>query len=235
MTDRTDRGTARLLFSEHLVLALVFWLVSAALVAVVVVMVAARDAVTVSGWDRVYGLYRLVAVCYGYHLARRVLPVHVAHGQTRRGFLAQGGLFVGVLAALLAGLVTSGYWLEGVLYRAAGWPQAISADRMFDTGTEYGAIVVSWFLLLLGWTLAGAVLGAGFGRSADAGVAGVVGAAGVLLLVTLASHGIPFLADPVLPDDSLAVSVLVAGAAVLAGLSLTWAVARDTPLRPADD
>jgi hypothetical protein len=232
--DSANWGTARLLFGQQLLFLVIVWAVIALGVAAIVLGVANFGRVTSSGWDLAGGLMRWLAAGYGYYLTRRVLPVHVAHGQSRRGYLAQAGLFLGVAGVMLAGLMTLGYALERLVYRAVGWPQAVADDRLFTAADQYATIGLTHLVVLLGWGAAGTLLGAGFGRSEGAGVATVPVAIALVVATgfTVGYGGVPILGRLGVLDVSVALAALLGALIVVTGLVLTWAVVRDTPVHP---
>jgi hypothetical protein len=93
----------------------------------------ATPATRVSGSARVV---RWFALGYGFYLVNRLLAVCVAHGRTRREFLRSVALYVVVGGAALGTLLTLGFALEAVLYRAMDWPHRVADERLFDAPTS---------------------------------------------------------------------------------------------------
>lgn len=221
--------TAHLLF---LVLVLGALLV---FVAVVVGVVAIFRDVVISGMDAGPGqLLRWFALGYGAWLLYRLLPTCLVHGRTRGEFVRQVPVFQVVASAVLALVIALAYLGETALYRAAGWEQDFQASRLYDSGTDVGLVFVSYWSGLLVWTVAGSMLGAAFYRLEAGGVL-LVPVAIALLLVTGLSGGmfeVPFLGTRWSPWDLGAPAVIgISAASAVLAVGLTWALARDLPIR----
>ena len=88
-----------------------------------------RATITESVWDPAVSVVRWFALGYGVYLINRLLPLYVAAGRTRREFLGSVALFLAGAGAVLAALLTLGFALEGVLYRAMDWPHRVATER----------------------------------------------------------------------------------------------------------
>jgi hypothetical protein len=232
---RPDRAVARLLFADHLPLLLLVWAAYAVAVAGVTIGIAAFGTVGASVWDRAAALLRWLALGYGAHLTYTLLPSFVAHGRTRREFSVQAAAFLVVAVAVLAVLMALGYALEAVVYRAMAWPQELSPARLYASAGQVPLIVLTFVVVFAVWTVAGALLAAGFYRDDGSALLAIPVA---LLMVTLAGIGVGYgglpLADRLLGIDGDGLGVpgvaLAAGAFVVA-VALTWALVRDLPVR----
>jgi hypothetical protein len=237
MSARTDGrpwSIARLLLATHLPFLLFCWAVFVALVLALTVAIAVWGDITRSVWDPAVTIVRWFALGYGLYLVNRLLAVYVAHGRTRREYLGSMAVFVTVAAAVVAALLTLGFALEGILYRAMDWPHRVEAQRVFDAPDQYPVIFIGYWAMLAVWTTIGMMLAAGFYRSGG----------GELLVVPLALamaavsgyaigfHGLPFAGRIVkLAASPLATALGLCAAALLAGAALLWALVRDIPIR----
>jgi hypothetical protein len=193
------------------------------LVAVILgVAVAVSGPASVSAVDVTGQVLHWLAVGYGYG-ASGLLATVLVHGRTRREFIVQHPVYQLVTAVVLAALITGVYAVEAVLYRAAGWTQAMQPDRPFDAG-DYPAIFLANASMLSIALLIGSFAGVGVYRRDGAGALVLLPAAG-LLVYGGAVHG--FFS---LPFAQVGLPMTVTCAVVAVGWALLWACARDVPL-----
>lgn len=228
----------RLLMTTHLPFVMLGWIGLVALAGLLLVGVAIFGTVRISTMDAAGQVLRWFAFGYGAYLVHTLLPIYLVHGQTRREYLRQAPVFQLVSAGALAGLHTIGYAAETLLYRANDWPQALSEDRLYDNASQYPLIFISYWGMLLVWTLTGSFVGAGFYRLGAGGVLLLPVALGLLMLSAVGNGfmNLPFIDVRLgaLQLDVPAAVGVTAGCAVLA-LALAWALARDMPLRTRTD
>lgn len=203
--------------------------------------------VRISGWDLPAGLSRWYAGGVGVYLTAVFLPLYVAHGRTRREFLAAAPVVVAVVAVLLSATVTLGYVLESVLYGVAGWPQGLTGwseplvSEIDASVTTFVTIGSRHLLLMTVWLVGGALAGAAFYRQTSLGLATIP----LLLVVagvTEAAVGGGTLPQLVRAADAVGIgevgslmsAVTISGLCVALCGALTWALARDQPLRTHD-
>jgi hypothetical protein len=214
---------ARFLLLNHLpflvlVLAGIYLLVAVILgVAVAVSGPASVSAVDVAGQ-----VLHWLAAGYGYG-ASGLLATMLVHGRTRREFIVQHPAYQLVAAVVLAALITGVYAVEAVLYRAAGWTQAMQPDRPFGTG-DYPLIFLANASMLSIALLVGSFAGVGVYRRDGTGALALLPAAG-LLVYGGAMHG--FFS---LPFAQVGLPMAATYAMVAAGWALLWAFAHDVPL-----
>jgi len=156
----------------------------------------------------------------GVYAIHNVLPIAVAHGRTRREFLAGTSGLAVVLAVAGTALAWLGFLAEGAIYSLMGW-----------NAGEHGALLAH-LLMYLVWFVAGTLCAAAFGRFGAGGIA-VVPVALAVVVVTRAqipgSGNLPFIANvPGLLGPGWHLVSVVAFVVALAG---TWAIARDMPVR----
>jgi hypothetical protein len=239
MSDQPQDRTwtiARLLFATHLPFLLLCWVAFAAAVLVLTFAIDLRVDITRSVWVPAVAILRWFALGYGLYLLNRLLPVYVAHGRTRREFASSLALFVPATAAVLAALLTLGFALEGVLYRAMGWPHQVAPERLFDAAAPSPAVFLSCWAMLVVWTTAGLLLAAGFSRSGGNELVAIVVALAMVALSGLGYgiglDGLPFVGavlDLAGVPPAGALGLCLAG--LLLGAAVTWAMVRDLPIR----
>ncbi|WP_214103738.1 hypothetical protein [Acrocarpospora catenulata] len=228
------------LLAANMVFAILLWVGFLLLVGAITAGIAVFGQVSGSVWDPASQLARFYALFTGVALAREYLPMYIAHGQTRRQFGAQAAVTITLFAPFLSVLITLGYLLENVLHGVAGWPQGISRDHLFGSTSEIGLIFAEYAIEFLVWTVAGALMGAGFYRWEGGGVVTIpVGIA--MVLVSSGALGtdlrIPFLFLTMLNrlrldlQESLPLGLAVGLGTFAVGLALAWAIIRDVPLR----
>jgi hypothetical protein len=222
------------------------WTIFAVIVAAVGVAMAGLDAVTGSVWEPAARIPRWFAAAVGASFTWSSLPVYLAHGYTRREFATQMPVFIAGLAATLALLMTVGFAVERILFRAAGLPAVLSRAHLFVSSDQFLLVLAEFLLLLPVWVVSGALVGAGFARNTGLGMLLVPTA---LVMVTVAEFvaGPGYLAPPIFGLASLVARVLPAfgqaGGSLPTALAAcvgvfglgtagVWAVIHDIPVRP---
>jgi hypothetical protein len=198
---------------------------------------AAWDDVDSSVWEQASELVRLYALFWVVWLINTYLAPYVAHGVTRREFMAKTVVFIGALAALLAGLVTLGYLAERLVYRAVDWPHRLTDDHAFGSPTDAAAVFAAYGVTFLVWGAVAAFGAAAFYRG-DGGWGLVAVPIGVALVLptqlAVGAGGPPFLDLPVDVDGGgarLAVAAALCAASAAVALGAAWALMRDIPIR----
>jgi hypothetical protein len=188
-----------------------------------------------SVWEQATGLVRLYALFWIAWLIYAYLPTYVAHGVTRREFMAKTVVFVVAQAGMLAGLVTLGYLAERLVFELAGWPHRLTGDHAFGSPSDVATVFLAYGATFLVWGSVAAFGAAGFYR--DGGAWGLVALPVGLLLVlptdlAVSSGGPPFLDLAFDIDDGrLAVAVALCLASAAVALAAAWALVRDMPIR----
>lgn len=218
--------------------ALILWVIFAIGYAVLLAVVAYIRPTEISGWDvAATQTVRWYVLLVGVHIAHELLPLHIAHGKTRRDFAIEGAIFLVCFAGLVAALVTLGYALEAGLYRIIDWPQEIGGNHLFTSATQFPWIFAEFWARFIIWGLAGAFIGAGFYRGDRFG-----GAAILLALLAAVPESIAFGGDlgpltSVIERLFGTLSVPLPAAITLIGVSalflvwVSWWMIRDIPLR----
>ena len=166
-----------------------------------------------------------------------VLPIHIAHGRTRRDFAIEALIFGVMLVTFVALLTTVGFALEQGLYALGNWSRGTPDDHLFSSYTEYATIYAEYWLTILVWTVAGGFVGAAIYRSPEGGWLSLVPA---ILLVALAGitteqseqpMGFIMRRIPTVDTTSLVLTAIISLGCFLAALAMTWPIIRDMPLR----
>lgn len=82
----------------------------------------------------------------GTSLTYSYLPVHVAHGGTRRSFVTATTLAIIVGALLLALTMPIGYLLESLIYDRYDWVQAFRGEHLFENWRQIGPLLLEYGL-----------------------------------------------------------------------------------------
>jgi hypothetical protein len=186
-------------------------------------------------WEPMTQLPRWFAFGAGFQLTGVYLRLHVAHGQTRRGFMRQASVYLVAFAALLATLTMLGYLMELAIYRMAGWPQNFSRDYLFDSTSQVAPILFTYGLAYLVWTVAGALIAATFRRLHWYGLVVVAPfclaiIVGIELAVGARSFAPLPLTDIQFPS-SAPLALLLGSGGFAISLAATWALVRNMPFR----
>lgn len=188
-------------------------------------------------WEPMTRLPRWLAFGAGFQLIGGYLRIHVAHGQTRRGFMRQASVYLIAFAALLATLTMLGYLMELAVYRIAGWPQSFTRNYLFDSASQVAPILFTYGLVYLVWTVAGALIAAAFRRLHWYGlvvvtpfclatIVGIELAVGARYFgpLTIGDIGIQF-------PSSVPLALLLGIGGFAVSLAATWALVRHMPFR----
>ncbi|MGI5506824.1 hypothetical protein [Lentzea sp. CA-135723] len=199
-------------------------LIAAGAFALAIVTPFAVDAFTrveLSSWNVVASqIARWFLFWVGIYLIHNLLPIAVAHGRTRREFLAGASAFAFVLVLVMALVSWLGFLVEGGIYSAMEW------------ASDGHASPVAYFLMFLVWCVTGMFCAAAFDRFGAGGVFSIPIALPLLAVTTVeipGSGNLPFIPD--LPSLLGAGWHLVSVAAFLVALAGTWAIARTMPVR----
>jgi hypothetical protein len=167
-------------------------------------------------------------------MVSNTLRMHLAHGRTRREFVRQGLVDCVIMSGFAAVLITLGYLAERGFYAMFGWPQNLNREALFATADDYPAILGTFWLLFLMWTMAGLVIGLGFFHSSGAGLLTIpIGLVIALPTVILTGNsGFPVIGDD-LVDLGLSEGVLLAlnGSLLVVAVGIVWALARHVPMK----
>lgn len=231
--DRSFWTTARTLLAEYARFTLVAWAVLLVFMWVVVTGVSIFNTIQVSGWDYAGQVAHGFAVGTGAALAAVTLPRRVTHAQTRRSYAIQAGAVTVLFAALLSALFTVGYATEAAVYGLLGWPQELGNPHLFNAPDQYALVFAEFWMTLGVWTMAGAMVAAGFYRRGVLGVALLPLGLGAVAVTEMAVRGSGPLAG--LPELALNTTFVTAAAfcagAFLLAAAVSWAVVRDIPIR----
>lgn len=186
-------------------------------------------------WEPMTQLPRWLAFGAGFQLIGVYLRIHVAHGQTRRGFMRQASVYLVAFAAVLATLTMLGYLMELAIYRMAGWPQNFSRDYLFDSASHIGPILFTYGLVYLVWTVAGALIAATFRRLYWYGLVVVAPFCLATIVGIELAVGARYVAPLTLTDiqftSSVPLTLLLGIGGFAVSLAATWALVRTMPFR----
>ncbi len=228
------------MFEDLFGLAFLTWIGFTITVLVITFAIAALGEVTQSVWDPASQVPRWFAFFIGLHLAMDIMPLHIAHGQTRRDFARRAFVFLVMFAAATAALVTLGFVIERVIYAVAGWPQTLTELHLYSSATDYPRIYLEQLLVMFAWLAGGALIGAGFYR--DSGTGGLMVGVGLVAAALVGwvlgsvdgwgpSQLLHRFLDVEMAQLPLLVSVFGALAVAAGLLALTWRLVRDIPLK----
>ena len=217
-------------------LTLLVWVGFLVVVAGVAIGIGQFGEVTSSVLEPAAQLAGWFAIFMGGYLTHDVLELHLTHGQTRREFALMATVFVVVFAAFVALLMTVGFLLERILYRVADWPNRLESDHLYSSTVQVHAIFTEFWLMILIWTSAGALVGSAVYRNGHEGWLAILLA---LIPISMASvvmgdgWGPIESVDRVLRDPSVhpAVAIPVCLFAFGLALAMTWPFLRDIPVR----
>lgn len=217
---------------------LTVWGVFVIAVAVVTGIVSRSVEIEESAWVIASSVPPWYMLGCGVYMTAVYLPLYIAHGTTRRSFMAQATPYMVVVTGVGAALMAAGFGIERMLYGLMDWPQDLPEDHdaLFSSADQYGMIFLTFWLEFLLFFVVGAFVAAAFYRRAWGGLAGwlvipvglVLTAAAELALQQNAPAPVLTVFD-VEPSTPVVVAVCLGAFAI--GLALTWAFVRDLPLR----
>lgn len=225
----------RVLLTAHVSFLFLLWLPTMVVSAAILTGIALWGEVTQSIWHYLATqVPRWVVLGLGVDAITTYLRLNLAHGRTRRDFLRQLWPYLAGLAVALAAMITIAYQLERGAFAVFGWDHRTAYPTLFgDTGNILGLFGVFTLMFLL-WSVAGAMIAAGFTRNILLGIVTIP--VGLLIVapseVLVGLNGIPLfdtLTEPLRFPMLTAVAVSLGGA-VLGGAA-TWGIVRDMPLR----
>ncbi|EXG81926.1 hypothetical protein [Cryptosporangium arvum] len=221
----------RYLLTAHLLFLLLSLGAFVAISGLILGGVALFGTVSVSALDVGVGqFFRWMALGYGGHLFYTFLPHCLVHGRTRGEFVRQVPVYQVVGAAVLALAIAVLYVGETLLYRAAGWTQGLRPGHLYESGTDFGAVFVSYWAALLVWTVVGSMIGAAWYRFPGVGVLLVPVAAAILFVnglnLNIGEWG-PLSGGLAGGPWGL---VGIAAVSTAVAVAVTWSIARDVPV-----
>lgn len=226
----------RIMLTAHVWFALISWMVLMVVAALVAVGIAIWGNLDQSVWHYVATqVTRWIAVGLGFDAISTYLRMHIALGRTRRDFLRQSWVYVVGLATAFGVLLTIGYLVERGVYVLAGWPHKLQPAMLFDSSGDVLGIFVGLTLMMLLWTIAGAMVHAAFTRNVLLGILTIP--VGLLLIspteLLVGANWVPIFRDTVASWDlPVIANAGIAVACVAMGCAATWGIVRDIPMRP---
>jgi hypothetical protein len=226
----------RVLLTEHLPFVAVLWVLFTvvALVVAGIIAVASPGVTTSVLHHMTTQAPRWLMFGLGIDAVSSYLRMQLAHGRTRREYLGQALLYAVVLSGFTAVLITIGYLLERGYYAVFGWSQRLSREAAFTAADQYPAILGTFWLSFLMWTIAGIVIGLGFFRGREIGFLTILAGIAIVLpsVALFRDGGLPIL-GAVIVDYRITVGVLIAACAAMfvVAVGMAWAIVRDVPMK----
>lgn len=238
---------ARALFHEYGRACLIFWGILLAIVALLSVTraTALPEGLSDDVWgSAVRSSSRIFLLVIGILATTASLPVYVAHGVTRREYVAGAGLFAVLVGALFAVVVLAGYLIQW----AIGFGQVVVRDPApvlvfyellapwvhegrYFTEQPLPLLALHEALLFAVWYLTGALIGAGFYRHVAAGLLTIpLAAAWMLAAESAGGETLAQIFAWAMPAAHLASTALQLGMA-LAGWLVTYGILRQVAIR----
>jgi hypothetical protein len=235
VAQRRAWSIARFPEAGSLAMVVILWLGFFLLVEVIAGVFSTYRTVDGSLWEPMTQLPRWFAFGNGLWLTGVYLRLHVAHGQTRRGFMRQASVYLVAFAALLATLTTLGYVMELAIYRMVGWPQSFSRDYLFDSTFQVAPILFTYWLVYLVWTVAGTLIAATYRRLHWYGLIVVAPFCLAIIVGIELAVGARYFAPLTLTDiqftNSAPLALLLGIGGFAVSLAATWALVRNMPFR----
>ena len=179
---------------------------------------------SISVWEWAFPLLRLIAFVIGLLLIGFYLRLHVAHGQTRRGFMSQATVYVLVCSAAFAALTTLGFELERAMYQSREWSYLVMADQYAYGPTRFPGVFFKVGAEFVMFMVAGMLIAAGFRRFKLVGALLTIPLAVLMMLLTSDAANSSHTFGPAL--DLPRILFWPAVASVVLCFAATWALAR---------
>jgi hypothetical protein len=202
-------------------------------VIVLVFAVSIWQDIKISGWNVATArLARWLVIALGFHLVRHHLALAVSHGRTRREFMGQAAAFTVVLAGAGAVLVALGFALETLVYRVVDWPQKVDQPLLLrhrpagDLRRLLGRVRG-----VDGRRHAGDQRLRPLARHRPVEPRTGLGLAVPAVMTVVGAGALPLLNSLPGAGDSMPLAVLLCCASWVAGLTATWGLVREVPLR----
>jgi len=193
--------------------------------------------VDTSTWAQASQPIRWGVLFLGVWVVQTYLAAYIAHGVTRRSFAQRTAVFSVALAALVAGLSTLGFVVEGWIYDRRDWDQRISDGHLFTDADHLPTIFGTYLLVFLLWCSVGVLNAVAFYRH-DGGWGLVTVPLSVLVVMVSEASldgsypGFVVEVAGFLEDIATPVGVALSAAGLVAVAGLTWGLLRDIPVRP---
>ncbi len=188
-------------------------------------------------WEQASNVAAWYVAVVGGYVVNQVVPMHIAHGRTRRDTTLEATIFMVSFSATAAGLVAIGYLVEYAAYGIAGWPRELSGERLFTSHLDVPMILTQSWLIFIVWGAAGVLVGAAYYRYGPLGwLAGIPAA--ILIGVADIFTRIPW--EPIgdmlerflsVEGPSPGFAILISIICFAIGSALSWPILRDVPIR----
>lgn len=227
----------RRLLVEQGIFAAMLWCGFALTMLAIPIVVSFFRPIEVSSWVFGQSIIQWYVLAIGCYVGWTVFELHVAHGQSRAGFIKSAFVFVLLYSAFIAVLYTVTFFPEALLYHLMGWTQGIDDARLYDSPLDVPMVFLNGWLSFALWGAGGLFLGLAWYRSS---LLGSLGIGFALLLAGIAGLGMANLDGPLQfivregyvpsePNAGLAFVLHVACVAVL--FAASWYCGRDMSIR----
>lgn len=227
----------RLLLMQHIAFGSLMWAGLVLVTLMIAAGIAYFDEVTASVWEQAGSVAVWYAAGVSGYVAYQTVPMHIAHGWTRRDTAIEVVIFMVIFAAVAAMLVAVGYLIEYAVYGLTGWPREVTGEHLFSSHLDVAMIFTEYWLMALVWAPAGAFVGAAVYRYDANGWLSLIPASiliGVIGAFTQAFWGpVGYIVERLFSFEgpTLSLAIPAAIACSLIALTLTWPILRDLPVR----
>lgn len=221
---------------------IVFTLIAATglafLVAAITLGIAWRSTISESVWAYASNAVPWYAGAIAGYIFFQMVPMLIANGRTRRDALRDGLGAVSMLAAAIAILNILFYAVEGMIYRAEGWPMEIADGHLFSRHGQMGLIALESLLTTAVWSAVGAFVALAMYRDREGGYLALVPAVVILLgsgvFVSIRIGAIDAVLDRLRPAwvSSWPGTIMTAAIGMVLSIVLLIRIMKDMPLRP---
>jgi hypothetical protein len=154
------------------------------------------------------------------------LRLHVAHGQTREGFMSQAAVYLVVSSAALAVLTALGFVLEEAVYGARGWRDYYPMEEQYviNSAGDFPVVCARLWLELGTLMVAGLLVAAGYRSFRMLGVLLTIPLAVAMFALTSNAVGSAYIFSPSYEVQDIL--LWPALASILLTLGAIWSLTR---------
>lgn len=225
----------RRVFSEQAIFAAMMWVAIVVGVFVLTFGVSLFRPIVTSGWEITGNVIVWLSFAIAIYLGWNVLPLHVTHGGTRRGYFVQMAAFVPLYGALLAVLTAAAFLIEAGYYAVLGWQAGTDEIALYASTADLPMVFVQMLLLFVLHLLGGLLIGVAWYRSAWLGSLmipiGLLGLSFSVISISGQPGPMRWIEGLVPVEPSLAWALATHAVLYLIFFGLIWVFVRDIPIR----